>query len=161
MPFPEPGDLIPAFSAVATQGQNFTEQSLQGQITVLYFYPKDDTPGCTTEGQDFRDHLAAFKAHGAQVIGVSRDSLTSHEKFCTKYALPFPLIADSDEILCQMFDVLKEKNMYGRKVMGVERSTFLIGPDGRLVRVWHKVKVEGHVMDVLEAVKALRQEGTV
>lgn len=161
MPFPEPGDLIPSFSAAATQGRNFTEHSLQGKITVLYFYPKDDTPGCTTEGQDFRDHQADFVAQGAQIIGVSRDSLTSHEKFCTKYALPFPLIADTEETLCQMFEVLKEKNMYGRMVMGVERSTFLIGPDGRLARAWRKVKVEGHVMEVLEAVRALRQEGTV
>jgi len=109
MPFPEPGDLIPSFSATATQGRNFTEHSLQGKITVLYFYPRDDTPGCTTEGQDFRDHQADFAAQGAQIIGVSRDSLASHEKFCTKYALPFPLIADSEETLCQMFNVLKEK----------------------------------------------------
>lgn len=158
MPFPEPGDLVPPFNVMATQGLEVSEKSLKGKITVLYFYPKDDTPGCTTEGQDFRDHLPEFEQQGAQVIGVSRDTLASHEKFCTKYDLPFPLIADIDEALCRMFEVLKEKNMYGRKVMGVERSTFLIDREGRVARVWRKVKVDGHVPEVLEAVKALRQE---
>ncbi|HXF07282.1 MAG TPA: peroxiredoxin [Candidatus Acidoferrales bacterium] len=159
MPFPEPGDLIPPFTAMATQGLAFSDKDLQGRITVLYFYPKDDTPGCTTEGQDFRDHLTAFQEQGAQVVGISRDSLASHEKFCTKYNLPFPLISDGDEALCNLFGVLKEKNMYGRKVMGIERSTFLIDATGRVARVWRKVKVEGHVPEVLDAVKALRQEG--
>ncbi|MFZ5533098.1 MAG: peroxiredoxin [Pseudomonadota bacterium] len=159
MPFPEPGDLIPPFTAIATQGLAFSDKDLQGRITVLYFYPKDDTPGCTTEGQDFRDHLTAFQEQGAQIVGISRDSLASHEKFCTKYKLPFPLIADGDESLCNLFGVLKEKNMYGRKVMGIERSTFLIDATGRVARVWRKVKVEGHVPEVLDAVKALRQEG--
>ena len=159
MPFPEPSDLIPAFNAMATQGLAFSDKDLQGRITVLYFYPKDDTPGCTTEGQAFRDHLAAFQEQGAQIVGVSRDSLSSHEKFCTKYSLPFPLIADGDETLCNLFGVLKEKNMYGRKVMGIERSTFLIDPTGRVARVWRKVTIEGHVPEVLAAVEALRQGG--
>lgn len=159
MPFPEPGDLIPPFNAMATQGLAFSDKDLQGRITVLYFYPKDDTPGCTTEGQAFRDHLAAFQEQGAQIVGVSRDSLSSHEKFCTKYSLPFPLIADGDETRCNLFGVLKEKNMYGRKVMGIERSTFLIDPTGRVARVWRKVTVEGHVPEVLAAVEALRQGG--
>ena len=154
MPFPEPGDLIPPFNAMATQGLAFSDKDLQGRITVLYFYPKDDTPGCTTEGQAFRDHLAAFQEQGAQIVGVSRDSLASHEKFCTKYSLPFPLIADGEETLCNLFGVLKEKNMYGRKVLGVVRSTFLISPDGRIAQAWRGVKVPGHAQAVLDALKA-------
>ncbi|NBB93461.1 MAG: redoxin domain-containing protein, partial [Gammaproteobacteria bacterium] len=126
-----------------------------GQPLVVYFYPRDNTPGCTKEGEAFRDHHDAFAELGCRIVGVSRDSLASHEKFAQKYGFPFPLIADTDESLCRHFDVIKEKNMYGKKVLGVERSTFLFDADGRLVREWRKVRVPGHVEEVLEAVRAL------
>ena len=122
---------------------------------VLYFYPKDSTPGCTTEGQDFRDLHAKFKRAGAIVLGVSRDSLASHEKFKEKLKLPFELLSDPDEALCKQFDVIREKSLYGRKFLGVERSTFLIDDTGRLRREWRKVKVNGHAAGVLEAAKEL------
>lgn len=141
---------------VMTGGTSFSPESLQGQWTVLYFYPKDATPGCTTEGQDFRDHYAQFQALDAVVYGVSRDSLASHERFKEKQAFPFELVSDEDEALCQAFAVIKEKNMYGKKVMGIERSTFLFNPDGELVQEWRKVKVAGHVEAVLAALRAAR-----
>jgi peroxiredoxin Q/BCP len=122
---------------------------------VLYFYPKDNTPGCTTEGEDFRDNHRKLRARKTRVFGVSRDSLTSHENFRKKHGFPFELISDPDEKLCKLFDVIKEKNMYGRKVLGIERSTFLIDENGVLAREWRKVKVKGHVDEVLEAIKAL------
>jgi peroxiredoxin Q/BCP len=122
---------------------------------VLYFYPKDNTPGCTTEGADFRDLHKQFTKLGAVVAGISRDTVKSHDAFRTKMAFPFPLISDADEKLCSQFDVIKMKNMYGKQVRGIERSTFLIGPDGKLVREWRKVKVAGHAAEVLEAVRAL------
>ena len=132
-----------------------TLQSFKGQPLVLYFYPRDNTPGCTQQGQDFGDHYAAFKAAGAEVVGVSRDTIKSHLKFVEKYEFPFPLMADPEETLCRQFDVMKEKNMYGKKVMGIERSTFVFDAKGHLVKSWRKVKVDGHVEEVLEAVKAL------
>jgi peroxiredoxin Q/BCP len=122
---------------------------------VLYFYPKDSTPGCTTEGQDFRDLHAKFQRAGAAILGVSRDSLASHEKFKEKLKLPFDLLSDPDEKLCRQFDVIREKSLYGRKFMGVERSTFLIDEKGKLREEWRKVKVKGHAQAVFESVKNL------
>jgi thioredoxin-dependent peroxiredoxin len=149
------GKKVPAFKLPATGDQQLGPADFKGRALVLYFYPKDDTPGCTTEGQGFRDHFEAFQAAGADIAGVSRDSVASHEKFKAKYEFPFELISDADETLCKIFDVMREKNMYGRKVMGVERSTFLIDAQGVLRQEWRKVKVPGHVEEVLEAVKAL------
>ncbi|WAC63523.1 peroxiredoxin [Pseudoxanthomonas sp. SL93] len=125
-----------------------------GHWLVLYFYPKDSTPGCTTEGLDFNALLPKFKKLNATVLGVSRDSVKSHDNFCTKQGFKFPLVSDADEALCKAFDVIHEKNMYGRKVLGVVRSTFLISPDGRIAQEWRGVKVPGHADAVLEALKA-------
>jgi len=127
---------------------------LAGQWLVLYFYPKDSTPGCTTEGLDFNALLPKFKRAGAQVFGISRDSVKSHDNFCAKQGFKFPLISDTDEALCSAFDVIKMKNMYGKQVRGIERSTFLISPDSQLVQEWRKVKVAGHADAVLDALKA-------
>jgi thioredoxin-dependent peroxiredoxin len=149
------GKKIPAFKLPATGGKNLGPGDFKGRKLVLYFYPKDDTPGCTTEGQAFRDHYKAFRKAGADIVGVSRDSVASHEKFKDKYEFPFDLISDADEELCAIFNVMREKNMYGRKVMGVERSTFLVDEQGVLREEWRKVKVPGHVEDVLAAVKSL------
>ena len=128
---------------------------LIGKNVVLYFYPKDNTPGCTQEGEDFRDLYKEFKKLKTEIYGISRDSLKSHEGFKTKYKYPFELISDPDEKLCNLFDVIKEKNMYGKKYMGIERSTFLINKDGKLSAEWRKVKVNGHAIEVLEAVKKI------
>jgi peroxiredoxin Q/BCP len=151
---PAVGKKIGAFKATTTAGA-VTSKDLAGRPYVLYFYPKDDTPGCTREGHDFRDQLAAFERLNVRVIGVSRDNLASHEKFRSKHSLPFDLVADADESLCQQFDVIRDKNMYGKKVRGIERSTFLIDSEGVLRREWRKVKVEGHVAEVLQAARAL------
>ena len=145
----------PAFELPATGGTNFRLADAKGRTVVLYFYPKDNTPGCTTEGAQFRDLHAQFKKLGAVVAGVSRDSIRSHEGFREKMAFPFPLLSDADEKLCALFDVIKMKNMYGKKVRGIERSTFLVGPDGKLVREWRKVKVDGHAAEVLSALELL------
>ena len=134
----------------ATGDQQIALQDLRGQAVVLYFYPRDNTPGCTREGQDFRDLYAKFQKAGAEIIGVSRDSLKTHENFSAKHEFPFPLIADPDETLCNHFGVMKEKNMYGKKVIGIERSTFLIDKKGNIAHEWRKVKVPGHAEDVLE-----------
>jgi len=139
----------------ATGGETLRLDDFVGQPLVIYFYPRDNTPGCTQEGEAFRDHHEAFEQIGCRILGVSRDSLKSHEKFAEKHQFPFPLIADSDETLCRQFDVIKEKNMYGKKVMGIERSTFLFDAGGRLVREWRKVRVPGHVEAVLEAAREL------
>jgi len=149
------GKKVPAFKLPATSDQKLGPGDFKGRKLVLFFYPKDDTPGCTTEGQGFRDHYKAFQKAGADIVGVSRDSVASHEKFKAKYEFPFELISDAAEELCAIFNVMREKNMYGRKVMGVERSTFLIDAQGVLREEWRKVKVPGHVEQVLEAVKAL------
>lgn len=149
------GKKVPAFKLPATGDRSLGLADFKGRTLVLYFYPKDDTPGCTTEGQGFRDHYEAFRKAGAEIVGVSRDSVSSHEKFKDKYAFPFDLLSDAEEKLCTIFDVIKEKNMYGRKVKGIERSTFLIDGQGVLRAEWRKVKVPGHVEEVLEAVKAL------
>jgi peroxiredoxin Q/BCP len=148
------GKKVADFTAAATGGP-FTLSAHKGHPVVLYFYPKDNTPGCTTEGADFRDLHKQFAKVGVVVAGVSRDSLKSHEGFKAKMDFPFELISDDDETLCSQFDVIKMKNMYGKKVRGIERSTFLIGPDGKLAAEWRKVKVDGHAAEVLEAVKAL------
>jgi thioredoxin-dependent peroxiredoxin len=127
----------------------------KGKYLVLYFYPKDSTPGCTQEGQDFRDNYAKFKALNADIIGVSRDSLKSHENFKCKQEFPFELISDTDESLCKAFDVIKMKNMYGKQVLGIERSTFLIDPEGKVAKEWRKLSVKGHCEQVLAALMAI------
>jgi peroxiredoxin Q/BCP len=149
------GKTIPPFKLEATSGKIITEQDLKGKNTVLYFYPKDDTPGCTQEGQDFRDEIKQFMKLNTQIIGVSRDTLKSHESFKAKFDFPFELLSDPDEVLCSAFDVMQMKNMYGKQVRGVERSTFLIDSKGILRREWRKVKVPDHVNEVLTAVKEL------
>jgi len=150
-----PSTKVADFTAPATGGTPFTLSAHRGHPVVVYFYPKDNTPGCTTEGEQFRDLYPAFRRLGAVVVGVSRDSLKSHEGFKAKKDFPFELVSDADEALCRTFDVIRMKNMYGKQVRGIERSTFLIGPDGTLVQEWRKVKVDGHAGAVLEAVKAL------
>jgi peroxiredoxin Q/BCP len=149
------GKKIPAFSAAVTGGNIITAKTLAGQAFVLYFYPRDDTPGCTMEGQGFRDQHAQFKKRKVDVFGVSRDTLASHEKFKAKFDFPFQLIADPDEKLCALFGVIKAKNMYGKKVRGIERSTFLFDATGILRKEWRRVKVDGHVGEVLAAAQEL------
>jgi len=149
------GKKVTDFSIPATGETTFRLGDHKGHAVVLYFYPKDNTPGCTVEGADFRDLHKEFAKLGAVVAGVSRDSMKSHESFKAKMEFPFPLLSDADEKLCTQFGVIKMKTMYGKKVRGIERSTFLIGPDGKLVQEWRKVKVEGHAAAVLAAVKAL------
>ncbi|HXT03383.1 MAG TPA: peroxiredoxin [Casimicrobiaceae bacterium] len=145
---------IKDFEAPSTEG-TFRLSDHAGHPVVLYFYPRDNTPGCTTEGQQFRDLYPQFAKIGAIVAGVSRDSLKSHENFRTKMAFPFPLLSDADEALCTQFDVIKMKNMYGKQVRGIERSTFVIDASGKLAREWRGVKVPGHAREVLEFVKTL------
>ena len=147
------GDLVPNFAFSATSGLNAHLHDYQGQYVVLYFYPKDATPGCTTEGQDFRDAYPQFQALNTQIFGISRDSLKSHENFKTKQNFPFELISDPEEQLCQLFDVIKMKSMYGKQVRGIERSTFIIDPQGKLAHEWRKVSVKGHVEEVINSIK--------
>ena len=142
------------FSAEMTGEKTFNLADQVGKKFVLYFYPKDNTPGCTTESIAFRDSYADFKAAGVEIFGLSRDSIRSHENFKAKLALPFELISDADETICALFDVIKMKNMYGKQVRGIERSTFLIDGNSQLVKEWRAVKVNGHVNDVLEFVNA-------
>lgn len=151
----ELGKKVPDFELPGTSKTTFRLSEKAGKTVVLYFYPKDNTPGCTSEGQDFRDLYPEFAGAGAQVYGISRDSLKSHENFKAKFDFPFDLLSDADEAACNLFDVLKEKIMYGRKVFGIERSTFVIDGDGLLAREWRKVRVKGHVEEVLEAVRDL------
>lgn len=146
--------IVPDFELPATGGTTF-KLSAAAKPLILYFYPKDNTPGCTTEGTDFRDHYAKFKRAGCQVFGISRDTLKSHENFKAKLALPFELLSDTDEAVCTLFGVMKLKNMYGKQVRGIERSTFVINDKGVLVHAWRGVKVPGHVEDVLTFVKTL------
>lgn len=143
------GQTVPNFTFTATNNLTAHLDDYKGQTVVLYFYPKDSTPGCTTEGQDFRDAYPQFKALNTQIFGISRDSLKSHENFKTKQNFPFELISDNDEQLCQLFDVIKMKSMYGKQVRGIERSTFIIDPEGQLKHEWRKVSVKGHVAEVL------------
>lgn len=147
-------EKAPMFTAQATTG-TLCLSDFAGKRVVLYFYPKDNTSGCTTEGLDFQANYDAFKSLNCEVIGVSRDSLKSHNNFCTKQGFTFPLISDPEETLCQAYDVMKLKKMYGREYMGVERSTFLIDESGIVRHEWRKVKVSGHVQEVLEALKTL------
>jgi len=149
------GQKVPDFTLPGTGDQAISLGQMKGKNVVIYFYPKDSTPGCTTEGQDFRDNYQAFQQHNTEILGVSRDGIKSHENFKAKQSFPFELLSDKEETLCQLFDVIKEKNMYGKKVMGIERSTFLIDAKGVLRQEWRKVKVKGHVEEVLEAVKGL------
>ena len=156
MPRPAEGAAAPAF-ALPTQpdGAVVSLESLRGKTVVLYFYPKDDTPGCTTESCGFRDLKGDFEAAGATILGISRDSVSSHEKFAQKFGLNFPLLADEAGEVCEAYGVWVEKVNYGKTYMGIERTTFVIGPDGNIAKVFPKVKVDGHVDKVLEAVKAL------
>lgn len=146
---------IPDFTLPAHPSGSLSRQDLLGHWTVLYFYPKDNTPGCTQESVEFQQQLGEFAALDAQVIGVSRDSLNSHARFAAKFELTFPLISDEQDILCHLFDTLKEKSLYGKKYMGIERSTFLIDPQGVLQAEWRKVSVKGHVETVLAKLNAL------
>jgi peroxiredoxin Q/BCP len=148
---------LPEFEALATGGVKFTPQAFAGQTVVLYFYPKDATPGCTTEALEFRDRHKDFVKAGALVFGVSRDNMASHDKFKQSLDLPYELVADTEEKLCHMFGVVKNKIMYGKKVKGIERSTFLIDNSGILRAEWRGIKVAGHVDEVLKAVKALKK----
>ena len=146
---------VKKFKVSATNELEIDSSDLIGKSYVIYFYPKDNTPGCTQEGEDFRDLYKEFKKLKTEIYGVSRDSLKSHEGFKEKYKYPFELISDSEEKLCNLFDVIKEKNMYGKKYMGIERSTFLINKEGKLSAEWRKVKVNGHAAEVLEEVKKI------
>lgn len=148
------GDKAPAFNAVDDTGKKISLNDLKGKTVVLYFYPKDDTSGCTTEACDFRDNLAAFRKAGAVIIGVSPDSVASHQRFKTKHELPFTLISDESKEMLTAYGVWQEKSMYGRKYMGVVRTTVVIGPTGKITAVFNKVKVTGHAGEVLKAVKA-------
>ena len=146
---------VPDFTAQATNDLTVVLSALKGKNVVIYFYPKDNTPGCTTEGQDFRDLASAFEAANTVIFGVSKDSLRVHTNFKAKHEFPFELISDPEESLCKHFDVIKLKKNYGREYLGIERSTFLINADGVLVQEWRKVKVKGHVAEVLEAAQSL------
>lgn len=148
----KPGNKVPKLAGATAAGGTLKLADLRGKWLVLYFYPKDNTSGCTREGQDFRDLYPQFKRRGAEVVGVSRDSAKSHANFAGKYQLPFPLIADTDEVWCKTFDVIREKTLYGRKYLGVDRSTFLIDPQGKLIKEWRGVRVPGHAQAVLEAI---------
>lgn len=156
MASPRLNRVVADFRAESTGGE-VRLKDLRGKHVVLYFYPKDATPGCTREGQDFRDLHAKFKRQNTIIFGVSRDSLSSHEKFKAKQTFPFELISDPDETLCRTFDVIREKSLYGRKFMGVERSTFLIDADGKLRREWRKVNVKEHAEEVLAAARELNK----
>ena len=145
--------LVPDFSAAATSGKTFTLSELKLKQVVLYFYPKDSTPGCTTEAMNFRDSYAAFQAAGAEIFGISRDGMKSHENFKAKLDLPFELLSDGDETLCGLFDVIRMKKMYGKEVRGIERSTFLIDAKGVLRHEWRGVRVPNHVDQVLATVR--------
>lgn len=149
------GKKVPNFTIASTGEQNISLKDYAGKNVVIYFYPKDNTPGCTTEGQNFRDAHAKFKRSNTVILGVSRDSVRTHENFKAKHEFPFDLLSDKEEELCNLFDVIKEKKLYGKVHMGIERSTFLIDQKGVLKQEWRKVKVAGHVDEVLAAVKEL------
>jgi thioredoxin-dependent peroxiredoxin len=155
MAAPKIGSKIKDFSLPSSGGGTWSLEEAAGRKLVIYFYPKDMTAGCTRESQDFRDLYSAFRKARVAVVGVSRDSVKSHDKFTGKEKLPFPLLSDEDERLCKQFDVIQEKTLYGRKYLGIERSTFLLDATGILRREWRKVKVPGHAEEVLEAAKSL------
>ncbi len=152
---PEISQPAPDFTLPSTGGDDVTLSALKGQPVVLFFYPRDDTPGCTKESVGFSESREDFAAAGAKVFGISKDSMASHEKFATKRSLEIPLLSDENGTACEDYGVWKEKNMYGKKYMGIERTTFLIAADGTIAKIWNKVKVPGHVDDVLESVRAL------
>ncbi len=158
MPTPKLNNKAPVFKGECTGNKTISLTDLKGKNVVLYFYPKDSTPGCTTEGQNFRDLKRKFTKANTVIFGLSRESIKSHENFKKKEKFNFDLISDPDEKICKQYDVIKEKSMYGRKYMGVERSTFLIDSKGKLVREWRKVKVTGHAEEVLEAAKELASQ---
>jgi thioredoxin-dependent peroxiredoxin len=151
---PDIGQIVPSLAGSCGDGSELELSSLKGQWVVVYFYPRDSTPGCTSEAQEFRELHPEFRRRHAQIIGVSRDSVKSHANFASRQQLPFPLVSDPDEIWCRAFDVIHEKVLYGKRHMGVVRSTFLIDPDGKLGREWRNVKVAGHARNVLEAIPA-------
>lgn len=149
------GKAVPVFALPGSGAATWKSSSAKGKNLVVYFYPRDNTAGCTSEAQGFRDSYAAFKKANTEIVGISTDSLTSHEKFKAKHGLPFALLSDEEKAACRLFDVYKEKTLYGKKYMGVERSTFLIDAKGLLRREWRKVKVPGHVAEVLGAARGL------
>ena len=149
------GKKCPKFSLECTSNKNLSNDDFIGKNLVIYFYPKDATPGCTTEGQDFRDNYKILKELNAEVVGVSRDSIKSHENFKEKQSFPFELLSDPDEKMCKAFDVMKMKSMYGREYLGVDRSTFLISTEGKVIKEWRSVKVKGHVVEVIDEIKKL------
>ncbi len=149
------GNPVPNFESMSTGDKSIQLSDYRGKYLILYFYPRDNTPGCTTEGQNFRDKIAEFSALNAVILGVSRDSVRVHEGFKAKQNFPFDLLSDQEEKLCTLFDVIKMKNMYGKKVQGIERSTFLIDPNGILIHEWRKVKVKVHIDEVLQTLKEL------
>lgn len=149
------GKKAPNFKAECTSEKTYARDDFNGKNLVLYFYPKDSTPGCTTEGQEFRDSYKLFKKMNTEILGVSRESIKSHEKFKSNQSFPFELLSDPDEKVCKAFDVMKLKSMYGREYMGVDRSTFIVDSSGKIQKEWRGVKVKGHVQEVLEAVKEL------
>ena len=149
------GKKCPKFSLECTSNKNLSNDDFIGKNLVIYFYPKDATPGCTTEGQDFRDNYKIFKELNTEIVGVSRDSIKSHENFKEKQSFPFELLSDPDEKMCKAFDVMKMKSMYGREYLGVDRSTFLISTEGKVIKEWRSVKVKGHVVEVIDEIKKL------
>lgn len=146
---------IQDFELPSTSGKTFRLSEHRGKTVVIYFYPKDSTPGCTTQGQQFRDHYAEFSKANAEIFGISRDSLKSHENFKAKFEFPFELLSDTEELACKLFDVIKMKKMYGKEVRGIERSTFVINSEGALIREWRGVKVDGHIPEVLAFIRSL------
>jgi peroxiredoxin Q/BCP len=151
----ELNQTVPDFELTATSGTNFKLSNYLGKNVIIYFYPKDNTPGCTTQGMQFRDHYEKFKDLNTEIFGVSRDSIKSHENFKAKFTFPFELLADTDELACALFGVMKMKNMYGKQVRGVERSTFIIDKNGVLIQEWRGVKVDGHAEAVLSFIQSL------
>jgi peroxiredoxin Q/BCP len=148
-------DLIPDFELVSTGNKQFRLSNVKNKYLAIFFYPKDDTPGCTNESQQFRDLYSEFLKENCEIVGISRDNLKSHEKFKEKYNLPYDLLSDTDEIVCELFDVIKMKNMYGKQVRGIERSTFIIDREGKLYKAWRGVKVPGHAEEVLTFVQQM------
>ena len=146
-------DKVPNFELEGTSNLSFNLSSFIGQFIVIYFYPKDSTPGCTNERIDFKDNINEFKKLNVEIFGISRDTIKSHENFKAKYNFPFELLSDTEEIACNLFGVIKMKNMYGKKVRGIERSTFLLSPEGKLMNEWRGVKVNGHIEEILEVLK--------
>tara|TARA_B100000787_G_scaffold75632_1_gene55712 strand:+ start:34 stop:495 length:462 start_codon:yes stop_codon:yes gene_type:complete len=146
-------DKVPNFELEGTGNLSFNLSDFIGKYIVIYFYPKDSTPGCTNEGIDFKENISKFKKMNVEIFGVSRDTIKSHENFKAKYNFPFELLSDNEEIACNLFGVIKMKNMYGKKVRGIERSTFLLSPEGKLMHEWRGVKVNGHIEEILEVLK--------